>query len=128
MSINANLELKTEREIYLEEELTKAVRYLYEVKKEFAPGTTNSIVDDFLKKHNNLLPEHLRDTDAPTEKYTMIALKEDNGYWARGVGKLEGCYTWQDTLEEFKKSVVEAASLHLDTELNINEIELVWRT
>ena len=32
-------------------ELQKAVSYLIEGKKKFTPDTTNSLVDDFIKKH-----------------------------------------------------------------------------
>lgn len=41
----------------LEEELQKAVKYLYAGKKKFAPGTTNSDVDVFLEKHKNFIKE-----------------------------------------------------------------------
>lgn len=35
----------------LEVELMKACKYLREGKERFAPGTTNSFVDEFLEKH-----------------------------------------------------------------------------
>lgn len=42
-------------QIDTETELKKAVKLLAQGKKQFAPMTTNSLVDDFLKKHEELL-------------------------------------------------------------------------
>lgn len=39
---------------FYKEELTLAVKYLLEAKRQM-PETTNSLVDDFLKKHRHLV-------------------------------------------------------------------------
>lgn len=46
--------LKGYLEVETRKELSMAVKYLREGKQKFAPGTTNSFVDDFLEKHKDL--------------------------------------------------------------------------
>ena len=54
-AVKCGLLYQAERIQGLEKELKTAVKHLSEGKKKFAPGTTNSFVDDFLKKHEELL-------------------------------------------------------------------------
>ena len=45
---------KTKRELELEAELEEAIRIIRQGKAQFAPNTTNSDVDCFLKKHDKV--------------------------------------------------------------------------
>lgn len=50
--IHKNTEALQKRCAELEAELAEAVRFITIAKRKFAPNTTNSLVDDFLSKHD----------------------------------------------------------------------------
>lgn len=52
--VEIEIESANSRVLFLEENLKEAVCLLREGKKKFAPTTTNSLVDSFLGRHDNL--------------------------------------------------------------------------